>query len=78
MARKPYPSSRTRLHCPLCGSLLFCAGNEVWCSRQGSAERPGCQYGVSKPVTKQEHLTQVNAQKAEANRQQAEIHPEKL
>lgn len=77
MARKPR-SSNQRLFCPLCGSSLFMAANEVWCSRQGSAERPGCQYGVSKPVTKHEHLAQVKAQKAEAQRKQANAHPEQV
>ena len=56
----------TRLHCPECGAALFSSGSEVWCSRQGSADSPGCKYGVASTVTVREHLDRVKREYVEA------------
>lgn len=52
----------TKLICPDCGAPIFSSGNEVWCSRQGSAETPGCSYGLTKMITVRDHLDRMNRQ----------------
>jgi hypothetical protein len=58
-ARRELPprarQARVRLRCPWCGAVLMREGMGeamvLWCSRQGSPERPGCSYGVWSTVT---------------------------
>lgn len=50
----------TKLPCPECGAALFRYGNELWCSRQGSSDIPGCSYGMLQVVTLEQYLERMN------------------
>jgi hypothetical protein len=59
----------TALHCPECGAPLLRWCDYVWCSREGSPSKPGCDYGVFEPVHIDQHLAH-KKKEAEMNEKQ--------